>query len=177
MIKLVRESLWQQFGATIDHLADTLAACPDDLWHAALWQTPDTEPEFAQFWYVAYHTLFWLDLYLTGAEEGFTPPPPFTLIEQDRSGPLPERAYTRAELLAYLRYCRQQCRATIENLTEEAAQRRCRFGWGECSFLELMLYNMRHVYGHTAQLEMLLGQELGPQRGWVPRVGSSPAAD
>ncbi len=177
MIELVKEGLWQQFGAAIDHLADTIAACPDEQWRASLWQTPDREPEFAQFWYIAYHTLFWLDLYLTGAEEGFMPPPPFTLIEQDPRGLLPERVYTRAELQSYLRYCRQQCRATIESLTEETAQRRCRFGWGECSFLELMLYNMRHVYGHTAQLEMLLGQEVGPQRGWVARARSSAAGE
>src|SRR5262245_59866616 len=117
-----------------------MSACPDQLWRAALCQTPNKKPEFAQFWYVGYHTLFWLDLYLTGAEEGFVPPAPFTLIEQDNNGPLPERVYTEAELQAYLNDCRQKCRATIEALTDETAQRRCRFSWGECSFLELLVY-------------------------------------
>ena len=28
---------------------------------APLWQTPDMPPELAQFWYVTYHTLFWID--------------------------------------------------------------------------------------------------------------------
>ena len=77
----LKTSLWQQFGAVIDYLADTVSACPDALWLAPLWQTPNAKPERAQFWYVVYHTLFWLDLYLTGAEEGFLPPAPFTLIE------------------------------------------------------------------------------------------------
>ena len=86
----LKTGIWMQFGAVIDYLAETIEACPDKLWTAALWLTPDTKPEFAQFWYVAYHSLFWLDLYLTGAEEGFVPPPPFTLIEQDEQGPLPE---------------------------------------------------------------------------------------
>jgi hypothetical protein len=158
MDNTLKASLWGQFGASIDYLAETINACPDDLWEASLWQTPDTRPEFSQFWYVAYHTLFWLHLYLTGTEEGFVPPPPFTLIEQDENGPLPERVYTKAELLAYVQDGRQKCRATIEVLTDETAERRCWFGWGECSFLELLVYNLRHVHGHASQLNMLLGQ-------------------
>jgi hypothetical protein len=43
-------------------------------------------------------------------------------------------------------------------LTDEIAQRHCRFGWGELSFLELLIYNLRHVQEHSAQLNMLLGQ-------------------
>jgi hypothetical protein len=166
----LKTSIWQQFGAAIDFLAETMSACPDQLWLASLWQTPNKKPEFAQFWYVTYHTLFWLDLYLTGAEEGFVPPEPFTLIEQDDEGPLPERVYTKAELQAYLKDCRKRCQATIEALTDETAQRRCRFGWGECSFLELLLYNMRHVHGHASQLNMLLGQHKVSAPDWVAKA-------
>ncbi len=107
----LKTSIWQQFGAVIYYLEDTVIACPDHLWRAPLWQTPDTKPEFAQFWYVTYHTLFWLDLYLTGTEEGFLPPAPFTLIEQDDDGPLPDRVYTKDELLAYLGDCRETCQS------------------------------------------------------------------
>ena len=167
----LKESIWQQFGAAIDFLDVTINACPDALWCAPLWKTPNTKPEFAQFWYVAYHTLFWLDLYLTGAEEGFSPPAPFTLIEQDDDGPLPERVYTKNELQAYLRDCRQRCQATIESLTEDTAHRHCRFGWGECSFLELLQYNMRHVHGHASQLNMLLGQNGISAPDWIAQAG------
>lgn len=166
----LKTSIWMQFGAAIDYLEDTITACPESFWQASLWLTPTTRPEFSQFWYVAYHTLFWLDLYLTGTEEGFLPPAPFTLIEQDEHGPLPERVYTQAELLGYLATCRQRCRATIESLTDEAVQRHCVFGWGECSFLELLIYSLRHVHGHTSQLNMLLGQHLGPQPDYVTRA-------
>jgi hypothetical protein len=162
--------VWQQFGAAIDFLAVTMSTCPERLWSASLWKTPDTKAEFSQFWYVVYHTLFWLDLYLTGAEEGFIPPPPFILIEQDDEGPLPERVYTQDELLAYLTDCRQRCRATIEALTDEKAEQRCRFSWGECSFLELLIYNLRHVHGHASQLNMLLGQNGIPVLDWVTQA-------
>lgn len=166
----LKTGIWQQFGAAIDFLAATISACPEPLWQAPLWQTPNTNPEFAQFWYVSYHTLFWLDLYLTGAEEGFLPPAPFTLIEQDESGPLPERVYGKAELLAYLQDCRARCQATIAALTDKTAQRICRFSWGECSFLELLIYNLRHVHGHATQLNMLLGQNGIATPDYVTRV-------
>src|SRR5688572_23195200 len=78
-----RTSIWQQFGATIDMLDNALRACPDERWRDRLWDDPSERPEYSQFWYRVYHTLFWLDLYLTGAEEGFAPPAPFTLIEMD----------------------------------------------------------------------------------------------
>src|SRR5436189_3025491 len=108
-----RATIWHQFGAAIDDLGNSLRACPDELWHARLWEHPSEQPEFSQFWYIAYHALFWLDLYLTGAEEGFAPPSPFTLIEQDEDGPVRERAYTKDELQAYLDDCRKKCKAAI----------------------------------------------------------------
>jgi hypothetical protein len=166
-----RTIIWRQFGAAIDDLENALRACPDELWRERLYDTGSQRPEFAEFWYLVYHALFWLDLYLTGAEEGFAPPAPFTLIEQDENGPLPERLYTKDELQAYLVYCRRKCQATIEALTDEAAQRRCQFGWGELSFVELLLYNMRHVMGHAAQLNLLLGQKTGSGPVWVLWAG------
>ena len=164
--------IWQQFGAAIDMLDNALRACPDELWRERLWDNSSERPEYSQFWYVGYHALFWLDLYLTGTEEGFAPPAPFTLIEQDAEGPLPDRPYTKNELQGYLAYCRQKCRATIEALTDETAQRRCRFVWGEVSFAELLLYNMRHVQEHASQLSLLLGQKVGSAPDWVAQSES-----
>src|SRR5689334_1190255 len=105
----LQTSIWRQFGASIDYLANAMNSCPDDLWLASLWNEPSDKPEFSQVWYRIYHTLFWLDLYLFGAEEGFLPPAPFGLIEQEDDGPIPERPYTKTELQGYLAYCRQKC--------------------------------------------------------------------
>jgi len=167
----IKTSLWGQFGAAIDFLKISIDACPDDLWHEPLWQPPEDAPEFAQFWYVAFHTLFWLDLYLTGAEEGFEPPAPFSLIEMEADAPPPEPAYTRAQLMDYLTACREKTHTAIMALTEETATRRCEFGWGTCTYLELMMYNMRHVHGHASQLNMLLGQHGVAVRSWVAQAG------
>lgn len=164
--------IWQQFGAAIDTLDDVLRACPDDLWRARLWDNPAERPEYSQVWYRVYHTLFWLDLYLTGAEEGFAPPAPFTLIEMEEDD-LPERSYTKAELQSYLAYGRRKCQATLEALTDETAQRHCRFAWGDVSFVELQLYSMRHVQEHAAQLSLLLGQQGVSAPDWVATARQS----
>ncbi len=98
------QMLWRQFGAAIEMLHDALADCPDELWEARLWaDQPDqwVATGFSSFWYLGYHTLFWLDLYLYGAEEGFTPPAPFALVEMEANETL-SPTYTRAELLGYL---------------------------------------------------------------------------
>ena len=79
MNRLWRTALWQQFGAAIDMLENALVACPSTLWNAHLWSDHSDPPqpsEFAAFWSLTHHTLFWLDLYLTGSLEGFAPPHP-----------------------------------------------------------------------------------------------------
>lgn len=168
--------IWQQFGAAIDDLENALQACPDALWQAKLWHEPELEKFFLpEFWYVVYHSLFWLDLYLTGAEEGFLPPEPFLLVEQHDEGPLPERPYTKLQLQSYLQTCRHRCRTTIDSLTDEAAQRICVFPWGQVTFAELLLYSMRHVAGHAAQLNLLLGQQTGAAPGWVTQTDKKTA--
>lgn len=165
---LDRDMLWHQFGAAIDMLADTLRDCPDDLWEQRLWEDQPGQwvaAGFSTFWYLGYHTLFWLDLYLTGAEEGFAPPAPFDLVEMEAGEVLP-RTYTREELLGYLYHCRQRCQETLSRLTPEAANRICEFPWGAMSFVELQLYNLRHVQEHGAQLRLFLGQQAGKDAAW-----------
>jgi DinB superfamily len=148
--------LWQQFGAAIDMLDNAICACPDVVW-----------PEC---WYIAYHTLFFLDFNLSDSAEGFAPPAPFTLDELDPAGILPERAFTKDELLAYLAHGRRKCRAVIEALTEEQAGQRCGFDRLEVTRLELLLYSMRHVQHHTGQLNLILRQRIDSAPRWVAKA-------
>jgi hypothetical protein len=104
--------------------------------------------------------LFWLDLYLTGAEEGLMPPEPFDLVEMHAGEILP-RTYTREELLWYVDYCRKRLQETVEPLTTEQAKRMCKFPWGEVPFGELLIYNLRHVQEHASYFSMILGQQRG----------------
>jgi uncharacterized damage-inducible protein DinB len=78
--------------------------------------------------------------------------------------------YAKDELHAYLRHCRRKCRATIESLTDEKAKELSMFGWGEVNFVELLLYNMRHVQHHAAQLNLILRQKVDAAPGWVAKA-------
>jgi hypothetical protein len=166
---LYKEALVNQFGASMDMFGGALRACPDQLWTARMWDDPSGPIGISEFWYIAFHTLFWLDLYLTGEVEGFAPPPPYTLAELDPKGILPERVYTCNELLSYLDYCHRKCTAVIEQLTDERARKVSYFPWakGGISFIELMMDDMRHVQEHAAQLNMFLGQQAGVSSRWV----------
>jgi len=157
--------LWRQFGAAIDMLENGVAACPEELWGEPMLSERSERPDLSQFWYVTYHTLFWLDLYLDGAVEGFAPPAPFALTELDPAGLLPERQYSRPELLGYVEHCREK----IESLTETGAERQRKLGRRELPYAELLLYTMRHVQEHAAQLSLFLGQRIALEPGWVAR--------
>jgi hypothetical protein len=172
-------ALWRQFGAAIDMLDNAVVACPAALWHARLWRDPPPPqfpPQFAEFWYVTYHALVWLDLYLSGVpEEDFAPPAPFAQGELDSVEALPARPYTKQELRLYLASIRQKAHTTLVALTDEQARRPVAYPWTRgqpTSYLELQLYNLRHVQEHAAQLSLFLGQHALPPAdlNWVPRA-------
>jgi uncharacterized damage-inducible protein DinB len=167
--------LWQQFGAAIDMLENAMRACPDKLWSDPSAPPASVSRNVVGFWYVAYHTLFFLDFYLSECAKGFTPPAPFTLDELNPAGLLPHRPYTKAELQSYLEHGRKKCRATIEALTDERAGQRCGFEQPDVTGAELLLYNMRHVQHHAAQLNLLLRQATGSAPRWVTKTTSNPS--
>jgi hypothetical protein len=163
-----KEILWQQFGAAIAMLENAIDACPEKLWSER-----SRQPEY---WYVAYHTLFWLDLYGFGSVEGYEPPAPFTLEELDPAGIIPAHPYTQPELKGYLDQARQRTQAVIQGLTDETARKRHVFRWGDVSAVELLLYNMRHVQHHAAQLNLILRQTGNAVPDWVGRAEQARAA-
>lgn len=61
-------------------------------------------------------------------------------------------------------------KATIAALNDETARRLCWFPWGEVTFFELLIYNLRHVQEHAAQLNLLLGQKVGPSADYPTRI-------
>ena len=138
---------------------NAIAFCPAGVW--------GTEKHPQAFWYLAYHTLFWTDYYASESTEEFHPPEPFTLDEFDPEGVLPERVYSKDELLHYLEFIKEKNRALIKSLTPEKAQQRFVNEFKNFSLLELVIYNTRHVQHHSAQLNLLLRQQVDSTPGWV----------
>ena len=162
--------VWGQFGAAIDMLENAITACPDEVW-----SDPSRRPEWSKndivgYWYLVFHTLFWLDYYLSDQTKGFQPPAPFTLDEMDPAGLLPDRPYSKEQLGRYLEHCRRKCREAIEALDEKRAfETKCSTR-PDLTVAELLLYNMRHVQHHTAQLNLILRQKIDSAPTWVSRA-------
>ena len=160
----MKRIVWSQYGAAIEMLENAMRAAPPHVWGDR-----SKKPEF---WYVAYHTIFFLDYYLSDPSEEFAPPAPFTLSELDPEGVLPDRVYSLEELLAYLEHGREKCRAAFAALTDEAAARPCGFERRDMSVMELHLYSMRHVQHHAAQLNLMLRQTIDSAPNWVGKARS-----
>jgi uncharacterized damage-inducible protein DinB len=174
--------LWRQFGAAIDMFENALVACPASLWQERLWSDPrdNPQPPVGELWFIAYHTLYCLDLYLSSVAVSpyeVTPPAPFSVPALDTDDEDPEQPYTKEELLAYLAYTKQKCYSAIKTLTDERARSPYEFPWEKgkgrpISLLELLLYTMRHTQEHAAQLSLFLGQHGTPDEAldWVLRA-------
>jgi DinB superfamily len=177
-----RTVLWPQFGAAIAMLDNALVACPARLWNQRLWSAPSDHalpPESAEFWYLAYHALVWTDLYLTGVVEAFAPLAPFTREQIDPADDRPNQPYTQEELRTYLAYVRTKGHTTLGTLTDEQARHPFTFPWAEgptVSYVELQVYNLRHLQEHAAQLSLFLGQHGIPDEAldWVARAQDDP---
>jgi uncharacterized damage-inducible protein DinB len=61
----------------------------------------------------------------------------------------------------------------IAGLTDEGAAKRFVNEYKNYSVLEILLYNMRHVQHHVAQLNLLLRQGTADVPNWVSRTKRS----
>jgi hypothetical protein len=159
MDSATKQTLWKQFGASIDMLENAISLCPEEFWNTD-----------KKFWYNAYHCLFYLDSYLTLEPDKFSPPSPFTLSEFDPAGAMPDRVYSKVELISYLQHDRKKCHDMIAGLNEELANRRWVNKYRNYSVLEILLDNMRHVQHHAAQLNLLLRQVIDNAPKWVSQT-------
>jgi hypothetical protein len=158
----LRTSFWFQFGASMEMLENAIAMCPDKNW--------DTS---SRIWYNVYHCLFWTNYYLSTKPDEFVPPSTFSFSEFDPSGKLPERTYSKDELITYLTHCKDKAHQLISLLTFEKLNERWINEYKDFSLLEILMYNMRHIQHHAAQLNLVLRQTIDDSPKWVGRVKSS----
>ncbi|MFT3704140.1 MAG: hypothetical protein QM802_17365 [Agriterribacter sp.] len=167
MLDIFKDCMWKNFGGCMEMLANAIAMYPEDNWSSN-----------KKFFYGAYHTLVFLDYYLSIPPKNFSAPLPFTLIEYNNipedaiDDVMPDSMYSKKELLGYVAFCREKCRKLIAGLTEEQLKTSWIQGAENAdlalsgqealsySVLEIFFYNMRHVQHHTAQLNLLLRQQI-----------------
>jgi uncharacterized damage-inducible protein DinB len=166
----------RQFAAAIQTCQQAIEACPDDLW--------DDRSDGSPFWHLAYHALYFTDLYLSHDEKAFQArddhedkthflPGDY----QDFAGVVgtPEKAYTRDQLADYARHLLRKCYESFEKLTDERALERCGFWWYELNVGEFVLNNLRHLQHHSGQLALLLRRLADIGIDWLGTRDNKPA--
>jgi hypothetical protein len=158
------KEMWSQFGAAIDMFENAVEKCPDKLWNynykteAEVTDPKDINELRSCFWYVAYHTLFFLDYYLDLKPHSFKMPVAFHQREEDFDEVLPPKFYSKEELLDYIKHCRYKLQVLLSDMDDEKAALRWKTSWRDFSITEMCLYNLRHVQHHTGQLNLMLGK-------------------
>jgi len=168
------DSLWKNFAAAIDMLREAVTLCTDELWE-----------KDRKFFYLAYHTTIFMDFYLTKPVKDFAPLLSFSITDSENLPPeavddvIPNRFYSRQELLDYLYSIREKCRkltlfSTPDQLTarwidpsEVNLHGLCPPAVINFSVFEILLYNLRHVQHHVGQLNYMLRQRINAAPGWI----------
>lgn len=155
----IQEEIWKQFGAGLDMLSGSIGSCADQIWQ-----------EDGRFSQLAYHTLFFLDYYLTKEPVGFSQPSHFSYSEFEEE---PELViFSKSDLILYLENCRSKAKNFIFSLDETQLKKR----WinesktMDFSMLEILLYNLRHVQHHVGQLNLLLRETTQNAPEWIYRT-------
>ena len=161
----IKYALWSQLGASIDMLINAISGCPDDYLKT-----------HKRFFYIAFHSAVFLDYYLTFPPSDFEPTLAFSQRPEaerpiESIGDLiPDQFYTKQELIEYLQQSRIKCKKIIKDLNVETINERFIEGSEpddmNYSVLEILLYNLRHTQHHTAQLNLLIRQDLNKHMDW-----------
>jgi len=151
------EVIRRQYVASIATLRNGIDLCPDELW--------DDRSDGSPVWHIAYHALFFCDLYLSKDLQSFRPRGyhvdhyhflPGDYGEFGGVVTTPEQSYSRQQLLDYADHCTQKCKGVFEALTDERARERCGFWWYQLDVGEFLLNSLRHTQHHAAQIALIL---------------------
>lgn len=166
-IKDIKRVLASQYLATLETLRRAIVACPDDAW--------DDAGDKTRFWRVAYHTLFFTDLYLSLTEHDFKPWARHfqehqflgPLFWENNREPQTGTPCTKDEVLEYLGLVE---RAVVPRLDAVDLDAPSGFHWLSFSKFEMQVYNIRHVQHHAAQLSIRLRDRAGIAIDWVGTI-------
>jgi hypothetical protein len=155
--------LTAQFEAALCMLNDCICRCP-----LAHWEGKIANDTFRQ---VVYHTLFFVDLYLSPGEEAFTLRDLHVRGGDERSSNEPSKGLTKDETLSYVAICRTKALETLVAESTESLQHPSGFSSMPFSRGELHLSSLRHVQHHTGQLSAYLRRIVEDGERWWVKTG------
>ncbi|MFW9780401.1 MAG: DinB family protein [Candidatus Heimdallarchaeota archaeon] len=162
-------AIQEQYGAAIAMLEKVVDNCPEDVW--------DERTSGPPFWQVAYHTMWYLDWYLSGSKkerQAFTSKYEKGL-EDLRN--VPEKTLSSKQLISYLDQIRSKARNNLGILDTEMLSQASVFEWHGNSILSSSIYNIRHVMLHIGALHSRLLRKDVELRNWVSHAPLSTAPE
>jgi hypothetical protein len=147
LLELDKSIVISQMEATLAMLKQCAAACPSEHWKGKIAND--------SFRFVAYHALFYTDLYLSMSESAFQ------LRELhrrggDERGEAASPGLSKEETLGYVPIVRQKLLDILGAETEESLAGPSGFSWRKTTRAELHVYNIRHAQHHVGQLSAYL---------------------
>jgi hypothetical protein len=163
MIEYLKTILTGQFEAAVCMLGECLRRCPVEHWEGKI--ANDT------FRQIAYHTLFFVDLYLAPGEAAFALRELHHRGGDERASTDPSAGLTRDETLTYLATCRRKMLETLAAETAESLQGESGFSQMPFSRGELHVSSIRHVQHHAGQLSAYLRRVAEDGERWWVKTG------
>lgn len=156
VLDIFKDALIGQYNAALSIFEDCVRRCPEDQWLANLSSRP--------FWHVAYHALYYTDLYLSPNLDSFHPPD-FYRENYHYLGRLPfpphnevvaDIPFDRETILGYTDHCRRKVPESVGAETGETLSGPCGFWWYKIPRADFHLNNIRHLQHHAAQMSVHL---------------------
>jgi hypothetical protein len=169
------EILGHQLASTLDFIEGVVRDCPDELWHANMWEAvvdPRVEVRDAdgnlvtdpaeqralvqwagQPWGVAWHALEVLEANLTAYFVEWKPWSGFGGKGQQDVHALAD-PWSRTEMLGYIDYCRDRVAYALKELMEERAA--TPIGGSGQMYADRVLGKMTHVIEHATQIRQFI---------------------
>ncbi len=153
----LKPALKGQFHAALDMLKGAITECPESIW---LGGVPPRS-----FWRLAYHTLFYADLYLQVRDEEFVPWEHHRdEVESDQERErIDATPYSKDEMLTYWEIVDAIVDPQLDKIDLSSPE--SGINWYKIPKLDHVLLNLRHIQEHAGQLRDRL-LEAGIDQKW-----------
>ena len=159
----MKELLKNQMLAALATLHQCIIFCSDDKWEES-----DNDAPFSQ---VLFHTLFYIDYYLSLNENEFKTQQfhkdnmnIFRAYEELEYKKAIE-TYTKNEIKLYFDFCYNKINGYFEII--ENKDLIAKTGIKNMKIMELLIYITRHIQHHAAQLGLRIQQKSGKELKWI----------
>jgi len=145
----IQKVIQSQYLSALAMLKQAIVKCP-----RAMWDAPQDKD---QFWFKAYHTLYYAHLYLQATRQDF-------VRWRKHSKPVSSAPLSKEEVLEYLAFVEQEVarRIPVTDLEAESG-----FHGFHMDKLELQFVNIRHIQQHTGELYERLGAHRNIKLDWA----------